>query len=195
MKNKVFFYKNPWGKKYRPYLEISFYSKNGSELIRRGIVDTGADRFLLPYSLGIELGFTASLHDMRKKPETKGIGGDLNSLDRETEIIINHKHSGKIHKFKIYTAWIIPTEEEFVFLNKLKDEIGILKMNVQLNSTDSALRKLYVDKQNEYAITNNRLEPDILIGREFMENFGYLTFVHEKDTSKSYFEYELRRSR
>lgn len=195
MKNKVFFYKNPWGKKHRPYLEISFYSKNGVELIRRGLVDTGADRFLLPYSLGLEVGFTASLHDMRKKPQTKGIGGDLNSLNRETEIIINHKHSGKIHKLKTSVAWIIPTEKDFNLLNKLKDEINILRVNVQLNSADNALKKLYVDKQNEFAMASNSLEPDILIGREFMVNFAYLTFVHEKDPVKSYFEYELRNKR
>lgn len=155
------------------------------------MVDTGADRFLLPYSLGVELGFIASLEDMRKKPETKGIGGALNSLDKETEVVLNHKHSGKIHKLKVSAAWIIPTEEEFIFLNKLKSEIDVLKINVQLHPTDK-LRQLYFDKQNEFAMANNRLEPDILIGREFMENFAYLTFVHEKDPSKSYFEYELR---
>lgn len=191
MKNRVFFSKNPWGKTYRPYLEISFYSKNGSELITRGLIDTGADRFLIPYSLGKEIGFTASKEDMRKKPETKGVGGELNSLDKETEVVINHRHSGKIHRIKILAAWIIPTEEEFLFLDKLKKEIDVLKTNVQLNPTDE-LKKLYFDKQNEYAIANNRLEPDILIGREFMENFAYLTFVHEKDPSKSYFEYELK---
>ena len=60
------------------------------------------------------------------------------------------------------------------------------------NPRAHALRKLCFDKQSEYAMATNRLEPDILIGREFMENFTYLTFVHEKDPAKSYFEYELR---
>lgn len=106
-------------------------------------------------------------------------------------ISLNHKHSDKIHKLQISTAWIIPTEEEFIFLSKLKDEIDVLKVNVQLHPTDK-LKKLYFDKLNEYAIANNRLEPEILIGREFMENFSYLTFVHEKDSAKSYFEYKLR---
>lgn len=192
MKNKVFFYKNPWGERYGPYLEISLYSKKGTELIRRGVVDTGADRFLLPYSLGLELGFTVSLEDMRKKPQTRGIGGVLNSLDSETQIILNHRHSGRVHKIITSVAWIIPTEEEFNFLNKLKEEINVLKVTVQLNPADGDLKKLYVDKQNKFAIANNLLEPDILIGREFMGNFSYLTFVHEKDPSKSYFEYELR---
>lgn len=98
---------------------------------------------------------------MRKPPKIQGIGGSLNSLDRETEILIHHKHSGRIHKIPTSLLWIIPTEKEFQILTKLKNEIDILKITVQQNPTDE-LKKLYFTKLNEYAMANNRLEPDIL---------------------------------
>jgi len=193
MKNKVFFSKNPWGKTYRPHLEIYFISKNGIELKRIGLMDTGADRSLVQYSLGKELGFNASPEEMRQKPMTRGVAGALNSLDKEIEIIIKHHHSGNIHKIKTSIAWIIPTEQEFKAMNSLLAEIETLRATVQTNPRDEKLKELLHEKYNKYAEVNNRLEePGVLIGREFMTNFGYLTFVHERDNSKSYFEYELR---
>lgn len=192
MKNKVFFSKNPWGNTYRPYLEIYFISKTGVEFKTTAIVDTGADRSLIRYSIGQELGFKVSLEEIRQKPTTHGIAGSLNSLNKETEIIIRHHHSGKVHKIKTPISWIIPTEQEFNELNRLIEEIDIIKVNIQNNPVNEKLKGLLHKKHTEYATLNNRLEPDILIGREFMTNFGYLTFVHETDNSKSYFEYELR---
>lgn len=191
MKNKVFYYKKPTGNQYRPYLQVSFTSKNGTEIKQRGIIDTGADSFLVPYNLGLELGFSASKEDMRRKPKTQGIGGYINSTERTAEIIINHIHSEKVHRIKTPIAWIIPTESLFEKIEKMKDEINVIKVSLQ-QTPDEKLKELLRIKINEYVEELNLLETEILIGREFMKNFTYIRFVHEEDASKSFFEYEMK---
>lgn len=191
MKNKVFYYKKPTGNQYRPYLQISFASKNGTEIKQRGIIDTGADSFLIPYSLGLELDFTASKEDMCKKPKIQGVGGYINSADRETEITINHAHSGRIHRIKTPIIWIIPTESLFEKIGKMKAEIDVIKTTLQ-QTPDEKLKELLRNKINEYVGELNLLETEILIGREFMKNFTHIKFVHEKDQAKSFFEYEIK---
>lgn len=195
MKNKVFYSHKGNSKIFRPYLEVNFLHVNGQQGgTQRCLIDTGADSFLLPYTLGKYMGLTYKTSEINDDHKAEGVGGSINILKRIVKIAIEHKHSSKNHAKEVDVSWLVPTHEEQAKIEKLKIAFNIARKKYKESSENrkqSLLQEVERTEQ-EYQEFASKFEQEPLIGREFMKNFIYLTFIHEEDGSKSYFEYEFK---
>ena len=195
MKNKVFYSCKGNSKIFRPYLEVNFLDKNGQQGgTQRCLVDTGADSFLLPYTLGKYMGLTYKTNEINNGPTAEGIGGAINTVKRTVKIVIEHKHSSKKHTKELEVSWLVPTEEEEAKKEKLKKAFKTSERQYKETAgyKKQDLFKEVEKKKKEYQEFACKFEHEPLMGREFMKNFTYLTFIHEEEGSKNYFEYEFR---
>lgn len=195
MKNKVFYSRKGNSKIFRPYLEVNFLDTNDQQGgTQRCLIDTGADSFLLPYTLGKYMGLTYKTSELKNGPTAEGVGGAINTLKRRVKIVIEHKHSNKKHIKEVEVSWLVPTEDEETKKEKLKKLFKAVEKQYSESSGKQKqdLLKEVERKKKEYQEFAAKFEQEPLIGREFMKNFTYLTFIHDEDDSKSYFEYEFK---
>ena len=195
MKNKVYYSRKGNGTIFRPYLDVNFLHINGQQGgSQRCLIDTGADSFLLPYTLGKYMGLTYKTAELLSGPTAEGVGGAINTLKRTVKLVVEHKHSGKNHTKEVEVSWLVPTEEEEAKKEKLKQTFKAIERqyNEYPEKRKQDLLKEVERKKKEYQEFAAKFEQEPLIGREFMKNFTYLTFIHEEDDFQSYFEYQFR---
>jgi len=188
-------------KKYRPYLEVVFCDSITGKCSQKtfGLVDSGADGIVIPYSLGKEIGLRSPTAPELLDPNNimTGIGGDAWHVARDCKLHIVDTVNGISYIFNEHVSWIYPDPSTLQQQTELAKEFSELQLKKQEVGTNiELLNPLLSELQNiELKIQkiNKSLEPDVLIGRPFFDNFKYITFWHHdrKREHECYFEYEL----
>lgn len=81
---------------YRPVAKVSLYGLNGKSLVQYMYVDSGADHTLIPYSLGLYLGFQSQGQTVF---EVQGVNGALAVIYQKVTMGIGKK------RFAASLAW------------------------------------------------------------------------------------------
>ena len=81
---------------YRPVAKVSLHGPNGKSIVQYMYVDSGADHTLIPYSVGLYLGFRSRSQTIF---EVRGVNGALAVIYQETPMSIGKK------RFTASLAW------------------------------------------------------------------------------------------
>jgi len=196
------FYTNIGGK-HRPYLEVFFVnSKIGKTSSKTfAMVDSGADHTIIPYSIGNSIAFEKPTEE--EKPSiVRGVGGgSISYLERLCKIFLVNRSKNKIYVFNETVWWVYPNEEIQKEQNKLIEEY-VQYQSLKSQSREKTDLEDYFSDRMETVITKLKqlqikLEPNILLGRPFFDNFDFIQFCH-KDRSKEdkcFFNYRVTKGK
>jgi len=70
-----------------PFYPVSWRGKDGNWIKTQALVDSGADISVIPFEMGLELGFTSSAQELPQ--QAVGLSGTLNILLRQVEVKID----------------------------------------------------------------------------------------------------------
>lgn len=174
---------------HRPYLQLLFNNPK-THIIKSNLalVDSGADSTLIPYSLGVELGFSPA-SDLELQI-SNGVSGSIHTVKRDCTLALISSDNKKIFEFETEVSWAHPLEAERKKLEDLAKTYADLK-NKNIPSTDPKM----ISTIEDYGKIALFYETNILLGRNFFVNFDFLQFVEKEDGSKSKFIYKVRRSK
>lgn len=179
-------------------MEVFFYNSDTRLFSARtlGLVDSGADHTVIPYSVGLYIGLKVPSEE-EKLDSVSGVGGRLGYIERPCKINTINRFRNKVYVFLETVWWIYPDNEMQKELNGLKTEYQSLQnlksqcidgtnlsshFHLKMKETEDSLKKIY-----------SRLETDVLLGRPFFENFEFIQFMHKDRTKESrcYFNYKV----
>lgn len=184
MLKKVLYTKLSQKSPYKPYLKMLF-SSSATKIItsRLALVDSGADRTLIPYSLGKKIELPAASDNEITK--AGGISGFLYTVDRACEMGLLSSDNSKIFVFNTKVAWAHPLEKELKELDGLYTIHRILRAKNAGASELKAIGEQIVNIQMKY-------EKNILLGRNFFKNFDFLQFIEKSRGDASKFVYRIK---
>ena len=108
--------------KHRPYLEVVFFNPNKATLSPKffGLLDSGADCSVIPYSLGVLL----QLDNPTEKEfsQASGVAGRLSYIERKCHIGIFNKPTNEVFTFNDEVYWAHPDMETQAKLKMLQEE-------------------------------------------------------------------------
>lgn len=176
---------------FRPYLQVYFYNPKTKKLssANLALVDSGADMILIPYYLGLQLGFERAKDVELLKGD--GVAGSLYTVRRFCQICLTNSNNSKVFVFKSEVSWAHPNSFELNMLNFNINRLEILKSK----KDTTELEKKTIDSST--LIVNSILRKygtNVLLGREFFTNFDFVQFVEKKRGDSSKFIYKVRQS-
>lgn len=163
---------------FRPHLPVVFAYNNKHSPRTIGLMDSGADHTLVPYSLGMQIGFPEKSDD-EVLMSVGGISGSLNYLERNCWIYILSPKK-EIIGFKETVWWVYPNDEIKQSLERtLSEYVELFKLQQQSKEGTALWNHFENAKQGEIdkrIMLNNILETDVLFGRRFFNNFKFVQF-------------------
>lgn len=195
---KKILYTSDVGGVYRPKLEVLFVNHNTKENFKvLGLLDSGADSILIPYSLGLSINLPIQRRG-EKLIYTGGIGGQISLLERDCLIAIANSDGKKVFIFKAKILWAYPNE------NCQKELIKLLDQNKRFKVLQSGLRDIGSKKAIDDILETNKnklndmltvYETTVLLGRDFFVNFSFLQFVQKERQNQSKFIYLVNKKK
>lgn len=187
------------GEHHRAYLKVivSNTERSLSSPYLLGQVDSGADYSLLPYWVGKLLGFEEIKHG-EEFTVIRGVGGDINCVERECYMQIDNPLTNEAYQFKETVMWKVPSseikEKQAKLISQIKEKFNQLGDSKTGTSLWENFKKELEDLNQQLSAINESLEGDTLIGMPFFDNFEYIKFVHEdrKKEDKCYFTYQVK---
>ena len=189
--------------KHRPYLEVVFHNQKNSNSSSKtlAMVDSGADHTLIPFSTGLSIGLEIP-SDTERLANVSGVGGgSLSYIERECNIYVSNLLNNKVYIFKETVWWVYPDNRT---LQQQKNLIERYKLENELKADCKEGTKLFshFERQMEQVIQelislNNRLEPGVLLGRPFFDNFEFIQFCHKdrEREDKCFFNYKVKKGK
>ena len=89
--------------RFRPCFKVVFYNPITltSSVDTFGLVDSGADDIIIPYSIGLKIGLQGpTATEIANPRHTSGIGGDTHYLPRDGQIKFIETHTNNVYVFK-----------------------------------------------------------------------------------------------
>ncbi len=184
---------------FKPYLEIVYFYNNSFSPKTFGLMDSGADVNVLPYSVGksINLPDKTEIEEIEELKQLSGVGGGVSILERKCKVFIFN--DGKAHGFEELVWWVYPDQQLIDAQNKLVGEIAMLRKHKSETVVGTDLEKYFEleisGRVQQIISMNNVLEPGILLGRPFFNNFNFVQFCQrdKAEEEKCVFNYEIRK--
>jgi hypothetical protein len=195
--------------RHRPYLEIIvanyipnslFVSANQMSPRILGLVDSGADHTLLPYSIGKSIGLLEQQEE-ESPIDVGGVGGNINCLERKCVIYIANKLKKEVYRFAETVWWKVPTASVKEDLEKLTKDFSENENLLQQSKEGTELHDHFRSRmeviRRQVSAINATLEGDPLIGRPFFDNFEFIQFNHNdrQHEEKCFFNYKVKKSK
>lgn len=185
--------------RHRPYLEVVFYNgamqKNSSKTF--GMIDSGADHTVIPYSIGSSIGLAVPT-SAERIASASGVGGNVSYVERVCSIYIANRVQGEIYEFSETVWWVYPDAETQKKRNVLAKNYANLKKFSDI-AGGSIKSKARIKKQMNQAIDDwmeigRSLETNVLLGRPFFDNFEFIQFCHKdrNEEDKCFFVYKVK---
>ncbi|MBI2047917.1 MAG: hypothetical protein HYT27_02145 [Parcubacteria group bacterium] len=186
------------GGRYRPYLEVVFSNlallKSSSRTL--GMVDSGADHTVIPFSIGRAIGL-ADPTEPEKLASVSGVGGDLSYIERPCRIYVADRKQNVVYGFNETVWWIYPDPEtqkqQDIFVKQYQELRSFREQSIPGTKLHLHFEKQMQQTINELKKIGNRLETDVLLGRPFFDNFYFIQFCH-KDRNREnlcFFNYKI----
>lgn len=188
----------PFLGRHRPYLEILLTNTAARTVSNKtfGLVDSGADQTVIPYSLGTQL---------KLDPPTAqeiidnagGVGGTISYIKRRCKVYLIDSVHKKLYGFTETICWTYPDRETQKQLDELVNKYSEANKFLNQSLTGSDLAKHFEDQKasiaQDYTSVLNRFETDVLLGRPFFDNFEFIQFCHkDRDREeKCFFNYRI----
>jgi len=174
--------------KHRPYLEVLFFNKSILKESSKtfGLIDSGADHNVIPFSLGIALGFQEPKND--EFQDAGGVGGNISLIRRDCVIYIVSQKDKVMYGFNEEVYWAYPNLSVQVQLKKLREEytnmLSLQRDTIPATSLHQYFKGLIDAKVSEINTITDKFEPGVLLGRPFFNNFDFIQFFHKDKTQE-----------
>jgi len=190
------------GGRHRPYLE-TFFANPTTGLVSSktlSMVDSGADHTLMPFSIGKLIGLSDPSSE-EVLSNIGGVGGNVGIITRDCVISLINRSLNKTYTFNEKVWWVYPDEETKQQQNNLIEKIQALRtlQSQSISGTDLySYFELEIDRIiSVLAGINNRLEPGVLLGRPFFNNFEFIQFFHKdrENEDRCFLNYKVARQK
>ncbi|OGD63030.1 hypothetical protein A2160_05290 [Candidatus Beckwithbacteria bacterium RBG_13_42_9] len=188
-------------KHYRPSLEVIFHFNKVSTPITFGLVDSGADHIVIPYSLGSRIGLPSPTNQ-EQLLSASGVGGSVNYVEKQCTVFLINKPNKLMYGFKETVWWIYPNKALLKQMSDLMARHQRLKKYQDQCKPNTELGGYFKNEMNtvfhELVSLNNKLEEaGVLLGRPFFNNFRFIQFFQkDRGVEKTcFFNYQINKKK
>jgi hypothetical protein len=154
----------------------------------------------MPFSIGKLIGLSDPSSE-EVLSNIGGVGGNVGIITRDCVISLINRSLNKTYTFNEKVWWVYPDEETKQQQNNLIEKIQALRtlQSQSISGTDLySYFELEIDRIiSVLAGINNRLEPGVLLGRPFFNNFEFIQFFHKdrENEDRCFLNYKVARQK